>query len=135
MKHSREKTEGKYDILLEAKELAGYTLKITSNEKNFPKRYRFTVTNKAQEISMNIVEWLIMANEIYPNSRMELEERLLYMKKARAACRSLLTLVDIAASTFGIKPSTLEEWTRKITKLKSQTTGWIMKDRERFKNI
>lgn len=135
MKHAREKSEAKYDILLKAKELAGYTLRITSNEKHFPKRYRLTVTNKMQEMSVNIVNWLIMANEIYPETKQEREERTLLQKKARAECRAMLTMMEIAADTFSIRPETLREWTDKTTKLKNQTTRWILADKERFKKI
>lgn len=135
MKHLREKEEGKYEILLEAKKLAGYTLQITSNEKHFPKRYRFTVTNKAQELSMDIVNNLVIANEIYPNTRAELEARLLYQKKARAQCRALLTLVEIAAETFGVKAGTLEEWTKQTATLRGKITKWILTDKERFKKL
>ena len=135
MKHAREKSEAKYDILLKAKELAGYTLRITSNEKHFPKRYRLTVTNKMQEMSMNIVEWLVMANEIYPETKQDLEERVILQKKARAECRAMLTMMEIAAVTFSIRPETLREWTDKTTKLKNQVTRWILADKERFKKV
>jgi hypothetical protein len=61
MKHVGERTEGDYDILQKAKEVAGYVLRITQNEKFFPKRYRFSVTNKMQEKAMDIVEKLVEA--------------------------------------------------------------------------
>ena len=67
MKHENDRAPGKYDVLVASKELAGYTLRITSNEKNFPKRYRFSVVGKIQDKALQIVDFLIMANEIYPN--------------------------------------------------------------------
>ena len=133
MKYNSQKTEGKYDILLEAKKLAAYTIRITSNEKNFPKRYRLTITAHLQELALQITTWVIMANEIYPNSRRELEERLLYEKQARAACRSLMTLIEVSVEVFNTKASTYETWTASASKLHNQITKWIMADRVRFK--
>ena len=39
-------TEGKLLVVTKARELAAYTIKICSNEKNFPKRYRWCITAK-----------------------------------------------------------------------------------------
>jgi hypothetical protein len=135
MKKSSERKPGKYDILVAAKELAGYTIKITSAENNFPKRYRLSVVNKIQTMAVDIADWLMMANEIYPETRRELEARILYMKQARAACRSMMMLMEIAANTFNIKMSTFEEWTKQATDVRNHTTAWIMSDKNRFKNL
>lgn len=133
MKHERERTSGDYDILQKAKELAIYTIRITSNERNFPKRYRFTVTEKIINKSLFILDSLMMAYEIYPNDRIEFEKRILYEKEARAACRSLLTMMEVAANAFDIKAGTFEHWTERAVDLRQHITGWIKSDVNRFK--
>lgn len=135
MKHRDERTPGKYDVLEASKELAGYTIRLTSNENHFPKRYRLSVVNKIQDKAIYIADCLIMANEIYPNSKMELDRRILYQKEARAACRSLMTMIEIAADTFRIEAGTFRYWTRMATDVRNHTTAWIKSDLERFKNI
>ena len=135
MMHENDRAPGKYDVLVASKELAGYTLRITSNEKNFPKRYRFSVVGKIQDKALQIVDFLIMANEIYPNTRLELERRLLYQKEARAACRSMMTLMEIAAETFGVNAGTLENWTRQAKGVRNHTTAWIKTDLKRFSSL
>lgn len=37
----------KFEVLVKANELAAFTIRICSNEKNFPKRYRWTITSTA----------------------------------------------------------------------------------------
>ena len=127
-----ERGEGKYDVLESAKELAGYTIKITSNEKKFPKRYRLSIVNKIQDKAFYIVDCLIMANEIYPNTKPEYEQRILYQKQARAACRSMMTMMEIAASTFNVNAGTLQYWTKMARDVRNHTTAWIKKDVDRF---
>lgn len=129
------RTPGKYDVLQASKELAGYTLKLTMNEKHFPKRYRFSVTEKLNNKVIEIIDLLVMANELYPNSRIELERRLLWQKQARAACRSLMTLMEIAADTFGVNAGTLEHWTGQAADVRRHITAWIIADKERFNNL
>lgn len=128
-----ERGPGKYDSIIASKELAGYTLRITCNEKNFPKRYRLTVVNRLQERVLDIVDKLVMANEIYPNNRMELERRILYQKEARAGCRALMTMMDIAACTFRVEAGTLRYWTELAVNTQRLITAWIKSDKERFK--
>lgn len=123
---------GKYDSLQAAKELAGYTLRITNNEKNFPKRYRFTIVAKIQDRAMDILDKLIMANEIYPNNRTEFERRTLYQKEARAGCRALMTLMEVAANTFRVEAGTLRYWTELAVTTQRLITAWIKSDKERF---
>jgi len=132
MKHENDRTPGKYDVIEAAKELAGYTLRLTSNEQHFPKRYRLSVTNKLQDKAFYIVDCLITAQEIYPNSVLELDRRILYQKEARAACRAMMTLMEIAAEAFHVDAGTLRYWTRQTVGIRNRTTAWIMSDTERF---
>ena len=135
MKHESDRKPGKYDLLLAAKEMAGHTIRLTSNENHFPKRYRLTVANKIQDQAVFIVDCLIMAYEIYPNTLLELDRRILYQKQARAACRSMLTLMDIAKEAFGIDAGSLRYWTSMVVDVRKHTTGWIKSDLERFKTL
>ena len=135
MKHTSDRTPGKYDVLLAAKELAGHTIRLTSNETHFPKRYRLSVVNKIQDKAIYIADCLIMANEIYPNSAMELDRRILYQKEARAACRSMMTLMEVAADTFHINAGTLRYWTEQARDVRNHTTAWIKSDLKRFERL
>jgi len=134
-KLENQRDPGKYDSVEKAKELAGYVIRLTSNEKKFPKRYRFTVTEKIINRALSIADCLAMANEIFPNTVVELDRRILYMKEARASCRSLLLMVEVAANTFNVQPSTFRELTVSVKDLKKHVTAWIEKDKERFKKI
>ena len=60
--------EGRLLVLTKANELATYTIKICSNEKNFPKHYRWCITSKivdaAVEISNNANMNLFMSRTV-----------------------------------------------------------------------
>lgn len=130
-----DRTEGDLTVIVKAKELAAYTLRITHNEKVFPKRYRFSMTERILEKTMNILTELIEANELYPHNKRELEARQLKQRQAMAYCRSLLTLVDICYEAFSIDTGKIEFWTRSVVEVRNLTIGWIKKDEERFRNL
>ncbi len=52
------RTESKLAVQTKAIELAIYTVTICSNEKNFPKRYRWCLTNKIVDTALEYYESL-----------------------------------------------------------------------------
>lgn len=122
-------------VLVAAKELAAFTMRVTMNEKNFPKRYRFTFVDRMQMQALRILEELTLASEIYPDTRFEFDRRRGHMKEARASARALLALAEVAVATFNVKPSTFAQWARAAASIQKQITGWIKSDDERFKKL
>ena len=138
MKHLSKRTEGKFDVLIKAKELAIYTIQITQNEKHFPKRYRFTVTAKIQDKALYILDCLTMANEVFPKDKDGVflqnvfDRRQMYQREAVAACRTLLTLIDVSTDLFDINVAGVKHWTSLTVEVKNKTNAWITSDASRF---
>lgn len=59
------RTESKLEVLLVANQIAEYTIRICSNEKSFPKRYRWCLTNKLVDLAMDINNMVQEANAVY----------------------------------------------------------------------
>jgi len=57
--------QGELEVLTKARELATYTIKICTNEKSFPKRYRWCITNKIVENAIEINSNIGKANDVY----------------------------------------------------------------------
>ena len=60
------KNDSPLHVLPVAERLIDYTLDLTDNAKRFPKRVRFSITNKIQGHVMAIYDDLLEANEIFP---------------------------------------------------------------------
>ena len=60
--------EGDLKVITESGKLCDYTLQITSTEKHFPKRYRWSITNRIVQLTLDIDDHLIHANSIYVRS-------------------------------------------------------------------
>jgi len=57
--------EGQLLVITKANELAAYSIKICSNETNFPKRYRWCITNKIVDAATEISNNAVMANSVF----------------------------------------------------------------------
>lgn len=127
------RTQGDLTVIIKAKEMTIYTLRITNNEKNFPKRYRLSVTNKIQDKAFEIVTCLIEANEIYPRTKAELQYRQMRQRQAMAYCRSLMIMIDICKELFSLGSDKVAFWTKSVFEVRTMTAAWFKKDEERFK--
>ena len=62
------RSEGDLKVITVSGELCDYTLQITSAEKHFPKRYRWSITNRIVQTALDIDDHLIHANSVYVRS-------------------------------------------------------------------
>lgn len=129
VKSQREETE--LTVITKANELTAYTIKICSNEKNFPKRYRWCITSKIVESSINIGNNIIKANSIYVQSAEDLAARSRYQKEALIETCALLNMISIAYETFGIESDRVKYWTQLVNSVQTLIRNWRKSDANR----
>lgn len=63
-------------VINEAKKLSEHTLRVTSNCNVYPKKYRFSLVDKMQNISLEIYMYLMQANStdlrVYARERLDM---------------------------------------------------------------
>lgn len=129
VKSQREETE--LTVITKANELTAYTIKICSNEKNFPKRYRWCITSKIVESAISISNDLIRANSIYIQSVDDRTLRSKYQKEALTETYALLNMINIAYQTFGIDANRIKHWTQLVNEVQSLIRSWRKSDANR----
>lgn len=132
-KHERRK--GNFAVITNAENLVKYTLEITSNEKNFPKRYRWCLTSKIVDSSVAMFSDLVRANTIRVTTPEDKILRRNYQVRALAEIGNLLALMQIAYDVFDIDGDRVEYWTRLIINEQAAIREWRDSDRERYKEI
>lgn len=128
-----DRSQGDLTVIIKAKELASHTLRITNNEKYFPKRYRMTLTNRIIEKAVDIYTLLYEANEINPKNMQELEFRQYRQRQAIAYCRSLMALMDISKETFQLPAEKCRYWASMAFNVRNLTIAWYKQDEKRFR--
>jgi len=131
---SKRKT-GKLVVVTKANELAVYTIKISSNEKNFPKRYRWCITSKIVESALEINNLINKANAVYVKDGEDYALRKRFQTIALTETYSLLSMIDIAYRTFGIRSSTIKHWTSMIIDVQKLLRNWRHNDYQRYKDL
>ena len=124
--------ESQLEVITTAGILAGHTIKICSNENNFPKRYRWCITSKIVDTAIEIARLLNIANAIYVSDVETYEARRKYQTKALAETFALTTLMQIGHETFGIDSKKLDYWSGLVIKERNLIRAWRKADAERY---
>lgn len=132
-KYKRRK--GDFGVITKAEALVKYTLEITSNEKNFPKRYRWCVTSKIVDSTVSMFSDLTRANTIKVITKEDKILRRSYQVRALAEIGNLLGLMQIAYDVFNVDAGRAEHWTRLVIAEQEAIRNWRDSDRERYKDI
>ncbi|WP_306569002.1 four helix bundle protein [Faecalispora jeddahensis] len=125
--------QGDLTIVCKARDLVNHTLTLTNNCNLFPKKVRFTLCQRMQDVTMQILHDIIAANEIYPKSLPEMEKRLDLQKEVLTNCKIFLNFLDIALEQGYIDIRRCEHWTGLTTDVKNLAASWRKKDAERFR--
>lgn len=81
-KHKRQ--QSKFELINEATAITVYTLKMCSNEKIFPKRYRWCITNKLVDTMLEMGKDIKIANSIKVSDSNDLAMRKAYQTRVRS---------------------------------------------------
>lgn len=125
--------EGDLKVLTISGKLCDYTLQITANEKCFPKRYRWSLTNRILQTTLDIDDYLVLANEINIEEGYEAYiERLKYQRQAMALTKVLLRNIERAYRRFGIDAGRISYWTAQVKEVRRLIAGWHYRDKKRY---
>lgn len=127
------RSESKLEVLTKSRELALYTSTICSNEKVFPKRDRWLLTNKIVEASLSIMEDIATANSIFVASKRDYELRREYQTRAFAYTARLLSLMDLAKEKYNLADNRVKHWTQLVVDTRNLVRKWKKSDSDRYK--
>jgi len=122
-------------IVLEAWKLEEHTMTITSSEKRFPKKYRFSLCYKLQNTSLEIACFLLEANEIDLKDKERRGERFNFQNIVMRKCKVLMHLIELSNRLNIISVDSFEYWARMPNNIKNMCAKWQTSDLKRIQNI
>lgn len=133
-------------VLVEADTLACYTILICTDERRFPKRYRWCLTQQIIDAAVQAKMHIAKANSVYVNDQESATLRRTYQQKAIADIAALSAAMDTAFKLFsGLrhidttgKPKkriNIAMWTAQLDKVKSLLIAWKKSDTEKYKSM
>ncbi|MFD1203605.1 four helix bundle protein [Sporosarcina contaminans] len=112
-------------VFTRCKDLIAYSLQITNNTNRFPKKIRFTITNRLQDMVLKMYENLLMANEIFPIDQEDIRERKRYQRKTLAISKQVLFLVELSLEQGRIEPNSASYWSGLVEEIQKLTAKWM----------
>lgn len=121
-------------VITKANDLCAYVMTATVNS---PKRFRFTLVSKMQNLTLDVIENLYTANEVFVGTdgdvKAKIEKRLDYQHSALTNLKVLGTIAQIAREQGCILPKQYEQITKHIFNCQNLLGAWINSDKKRYK--
>ena len=126
----KSKRTDKAEICYLAGELEYKVVKMTMNEKYFPKRARFIIANKLIDSIMNVSANFFAANAIYPNNEEKLKIREQYQIIGKSNLSALEHQLNVANQLFNIPDGVLNEIFGLTTQINKKYNNWFKSGRK-----
>ncbi len=116
-------------VITKAKALVKHTFVLTSNLNRYPKKYRYSLVPRIQDVSMDIYENLMEANRTNVNS--DKVHRLQLQTDAVTSCDKLMNYIDLSLDLDLLSYKSADYWSKMVSDIKHMTLAWRTKDRTR----
>lgn len=117
-------------VIQKAKALMEYTFTITNSENRFPKKIRYTLVQRFQDMTMNIVQKLIEANDIGNLTEESKKERKIKQREVISLCKMTYVLIELSHNRNYINAHTMAVWSKHVQDVKVMTASWIKSDKK-----
>lgn len=123
----------KSDMCYLANEIEYKIIRMTMNEKFFPKRARFIISNKLIDAAMNVSANFNAANAIFPNTEDKLTLREQYQMIGKANIAILEHQLNLSKRLFNIPTPVLDDVFNQISEMKKMFNNWVKSGRKILK--
>ena len=127
--------DGKLLVNELARDLAAYTIRITSNPKVFLPQFQTAITNEIVRTAINIPKYAWTANTVMvrgQNAREQYAIRRKHQEMAAAECNNLISLIDIARPLFHLDTKRCKFWGKQTLEVRNKIRGWIESVAKRY---
>ena len=119
-------------VITKAKKMMEYTFIITNSDSRFPKKIRYTLVQRLQDLSMEIVENLYFANDTGTFNEQERALRRRYQKQALTKCNILMYLAEFSFNRQYINLKSLEYWSGLIKDVRILGASWLKSENAKY---
>ncbi len=129
------RTESKLQVLVELQALATYTIQICKNEKNFPKRDRWILTQHIVRLAVDAYALARKANAVRVATTEDYKLRRGYQVECRSSLEALLGMIEIAYLSLSLEGERVEFWTKSVMSAEEKLAAWRNSDRKRYRDL
>lgn len=123
------------NVVVKTRELTNYILHITTSS---PKKYRFTLSDRMINLSLDVIEAIYLANEVFIRNEQDykrLELRMQYFKKALTKLKLLSTVAMLSRDNGCILPKQFEKISSSIYHISNMLGKMLQNDVRRSNSM
>lgn len=129
------RSESLLSVVLKAEDLCVWTLRLCSNEKHFPKRYRWCFTQHIVNDTIKLCQSISQANYIKVNTKDDWNRRKALQTDASIAAATILLDINIAFKMFDIESKTIKHWSNQVSDVIRLLNAWKRSDHKRYSEL
>ena len=128
-----EHKQSELTVITRAKDLCSYIMTVTQRS---PKQFRFTFTSRLQNLSLDVIEDLYRANDVYVTRQdtASIDKRRDYQRQALTDLKLLSYIALLAMEQKCILPKQYEQIARQCADCQNMVGAWINSDRKRLQS-
>lgn len=131
-----DRSEGNLQVLNLIRNLSAYTLQKCRSEKVFPKSSRWVMAKPIMDECINALTCVRRANAVYVGEDADAwRYRRNQQVQAHSHLDALLSLIDLAYTSFRIEPKQIEYWTKLAVDADEKLKAWMKADKERYAHL
>ena len=121
-------------IVTKAKELCSYIVTITQKS---PKQFRFTFVSRLQNLSLDVIENIYYANEIYivKDDKKTADQRLALQHRALTSLKLIVFIAELSMKEKCILFKQYEQIAKLTSDCQNLLGAWINSDKKRFTTL
>ena len=118
-------------VIVKAKDLMKHSFVMTANTDRFPKKYRFSICARIENLSIDIYESLVRANECDVTDAEQRRIREECQRNAIVSCKTLNSLIELAhdLKAIELQSKSVAFWGGLVVEVKRMAAAWRNSDR------
>ena len=119
-------------VIVKAKDLGNYIFTVTDKS---PKKFRFTLVSRMQNLSLDIIENLYRANQVFVRNKDDIrriEKRREYQREAYTAIKMLNYIAWMAREQQCILPKQFSQIAKQSTEVTQLLVAWTKADMKKL---
>lgn len=127
-----DRSEGTLGVLNDIRILGAHTVQVCRSENVFPKSQRWIMAKPIMDECINALSCVRRANAVYVQTVEDWRYRRMQQVQAHSHLDAMLSLIDLAYTSFQIESNRIEYWTGLILSADKHLKAWMKSDKERY---
>ena len=131
-----DRSEGNLQVLNLIRIVSAHTLQKCRSEKVFPKSSRWIMAKPIMDECLGALTCVRRANAVYVGDDADAwRYRRNQQVQAHSHLDALLSLIDLAFTSFNIDPDAVQYWTKITVEADEKLKAWMKSDKERYGHL